>query len=100
MFPISMHLALLAFLFPHSLAQQVIFQEPSAHPSPSAPYGPLPWGELNVIHTTDTHGFVSFSSALSLGSGYSSWLRGHLGASTPEPNYSGEYLSVPVLCRF
>ncbi|GAV99245.1 vacuolar protein [Lentinula edodes] len=38
------------------------------------PTRPLEWGELNIIHTTDTHG----------------WLLGHQHASFPEPNYSGD----------
>ncbi|KAF9222392.1 hypothetical protein BS17DRAFT_783645 [Gyrodon lividus] len=38
------------------------------------PYRPLVWGDFNVIHTTDTHG----------------WLLGHQKASWPEPNYSGD----------
>lgn len=35
------------------------------------PYRPLVWGDFNVIHTTDTHG----------------WLLGHQKASFPEPDY-------------
>lgn len=35
------------------------------------PNRPLEWGDINVIHTTDTHG----------------WLLGHQKASWPEPNY-------------
>ena len=35
------------------------------------PTRPLVWGDVNVIHTTDTHG----------------WLLGHQKASAPEPNY-------------
>ncbi|KIJ66131.1 hypothetical protein HYDPIDRAFT_174819 [Hydnomerulius pinastri MD-312] len=38
------------------------------------PYRPLVWGDFNVIHTTDTHG----------------WLLGHQKASWPEPDYSGD----------
>lgn len=34
----------------------------------------LEWGDLNILHTTDTHG----------------WLQGHTKASDPEPNYSGD----------
>ncbi|KIM60913.1 hypothetical protein SCLCIDRAFT_1216413 [Scleroderma citrinum Foug A] len=34
----------------------------------------LLWGDFNVLHTTDIHG----------------WLLGHQGASWPEPNYSGD----------
>ena len=42
---------------------------------PSAPLTPpsreLVWGDVNIIHTTDSHG----------------WLLGHQKASFPEPNY-------------
>ncbi|KAK0488718.1 Metallo-dependent phosphatase-like protein [Armillaria novae-zelandiae] len=39
------------------------------------PTRPLEWGDINIIHTTDTHG----------------WLLGHQKASFPEPNYSGDF---------
>jgi 2',3'-cyclic-nucleotide 2'-phosphodiesterase (5'-nucleotidase family) len=35
------------------------------------PYRPLVWGDFNVIHTTDTHG----------------WLLGHQKLTFPEPDY-------------
>ena len=35
------------------------------------PSRPLPWGDVNIIHTTDSHG----------------WLLGHQKTSFPEPNY-------------
>ncbi|KAF8557876.1 hypothetical protein OG21DRAFT_1406257 [Imleria badia] len=38
------------------------------------PYRPLVWSDFNVIHTTDTHG----------------WLLGHQKSAWPEPNYSGD----------
>ncbi|KAH7909661.1 Metallo-dependent phosphatase-like protein [Hygrophoropsis aurantiaca] len=38
------------------------------------PYRPLVWSDFNVIHTTDTHG----------------WLLGHQKSSFPEPDYSGD----------
>ncbi|KAJ7126206.1 Metallo-dependent phosphatase-like protein [Mycena epipterygia] len=38
------------------------------------PTRPLQWGSLNIIHTTDSHG----------------WLLGHQKASPPEINYSGD----------
>ncbi|KAJ7913903.1 Metallo-dependent phosphatase-like protein [Mycena leptocephala] len=38
------------------------------------PSHPLQWGSLNIIHTTDSHG----------------WLLGHQKTSFPEPNYSGD----------
>ncbi|KAL5498002.1 hypothetical protein ACEPAH_2933 [Sanghuangporus vaninii] len=41
----------------------------------TAPTRPLVWGDVNVIHSTDTHG----------------WLLGHQKASPPEPNYSGDF---------
>ncbi|PLW31410.1 hypothetical protein PCANC_16728 [Puccinia coronata f. sp. avenae] len=40
-----------------------------------APTRQLEWGDLNIIHTTDTHG----------------WLLGHLKSESPEPNYSGDF---------
>jgi 2',3'-cyclic-nucleotide 2'-phosphodiesterase (5'-nucleotidase family) len=39
------------------------------------PARPLQWGDINVIHTTDSHG----------------WLLGHAKSSFPEPNYSGDF---------
>ncbi|KAI0076521.1 hypothetical protein K474DRAFT_1662882 [Panus rudis PR-1116 ss-1] len=39
------------------------------------PTRPLEWGDVNIIHTTDSHG----------------WLLGHQKASFPEPNYSGDF---------
>ncbi|KAH9485625.1 hypothetical protein JR316_0002535 [Psilocybe cubensis] len=45
--------------------------------TPSIPLPPptrqLDWGDINIIHTTDSHG----------------WLLGHQKTSYPEPNYSG-----------
>ncbi|KAI0692870.1 Metallo-dependent phosphatase-like protein [Cerioporus squamosus] len=38
------------------------------------PTRPLVWGDVNIIHTTDSHG----------------WLLGHQKSSFPEPNYSGD----------
>ena len=35
------------------------------------PSSPLVWGDVNIIHTTDSHG----------------WLLGHQKTSFPEPNY-------------
>ncbi|KAK7020432.1 Metallophos domain-containing protein [Favolaschia claudopus] len=39
------------------------------------PSRPLTWGSLNILHTTDSHG----------------WLLGHQKTSFPEPNYSGDF---------
>lgn len=44
----------------------------AASPVPlSPPTRPLQWGDINILHTTDTHG----------------WLLGHQKKSFPEPNY-------------
>ncbi|TDL19499.1 hypothetical protein BD410DRAFT_792116 [Rickenella mellea] len=52
---------------------QIKRANPSSPVTP--PSRPLVWGDVNVIHTTDTHG----------------WLLGHQKASSPEPNYSGDF---------
>ncbi|CCO30447.1 putative protein PB2B2,06c [Rhizoctonia solani AG-1 IB] len=49
--------------------------QPDATASPSWPSAPLEWGDINFLHTTDSHG----------------WLLGHTKASLPEPNYSGDF---------
>ncbi|KAF8757969.1 ser thr protein phosphatase [Rhizoctonia solani] len=49
--------------------------QPGATPSTTWPTVPLEWGNINFLHTTDTHG----------------WLLGHLHESPPEPNYSGDF---------
>ena len=42
------------------------------YPPPlTLPTRPLQWGDVNILHTTDTHG----------------WLLGHQKSSFPEPNY-------------
>ncbi|KAH9855907.1 Metallo-dependent phosphatase-like protein [Lenzites betulinus] len=46
---------------------------PQTHLTP--PSRPLEWGDVNIIHTTDSHG----------------WLLGHQKSSFPEPNYSGDF---------
>ncbi|GKZ82327.1 hypothetical protein AnigIFM56816_007139 [Aspergillus niger] len=45
--------------------------QPDSHNTTHWPTRPLPWGELNIIHTTDTHG----------------WLEGHLN----EVNYGADW---------
>ena len=45
--------------------------QPDAQSAISLPRGPLEWGQLNVLHTTDTHG----------------WLEGHL----KEQNYGADW---------
>lgn len=48
---------------------------PYASSSLPLPSSPLPWGDLNILSTTDTHG----------------WVRGHLhSAFPPEANYGGD----------
>ncbi|CAA7260475.1 unnamed protein product [Cyclocybe aegerita] len=54
----------------HSIISRAV---PSAPLTP--PSRPLEWGDINIIHTTDTHG----------------WLLGHQKKSFPEPNYSGDF---------
>ncbi|CAE6413839.1 unnamed protein product [Rhizoctonia solani] len=49
--------------------------QPGATPSTTWPTVPLEWGNINFLHTTDTHG----------------WLLGHLHGSPPEPNYAGDF---------
>ena len=43
--------------------------------SVTPPTRPLEWGDINILHTTDTHG----------------WLLGHQKSSPPEPNYSADF---------
>lgn len=44
------------------------------------PSRPLQWGDINILHTTDTHG----------------WLLGHQKTSFPEPNYRWVSLSSDI----
>ena len=61
-----------AFQLPFQPDHHLDQAEQSALPSPS---GPLPWADLNILSTTDTHG----------------WLRGHLHAARdPESLYSAD----------
>ncbi|GAA5891579.1 hypothetical protein JCM6882_004515 [Rhodosporidiobolus microsporus] len=62
----------LAALLSHSAALQIPLQQPDASPPTDWPYRPLPWGEINVLATTDTHG----------------WLGGH---QRNEPQFSGDW---------
>ncbi|KAH9058231.1 Metallo-dependent phosphatase-like protein [Lactarius vividus] len=54
----------------HSHARRAPPQAPLTRPS-----RPLVWGDVNIIHTTDSHG----------------WLLGHQKPSFPEPNFSGDF---------
>lgn len=48
------------------------------------PTRPLVWSDINIIHTTDSHG----------------WLLGHQKASFPEPNYRRVFfLIAPTMCE-
>ncbi|KAI8458527.1 Metallo-dependent phosphatase-like protein [Phakopsora pachyrhizi] len=49
--------------------------QPSASDPKASPTRPLEWGDLNIIHTTDSHG----------------WLIGHLKDEEPEPSYSADF---------
>ncbi|KAI0301732.1 Metallo-dependent phosphatase-like protein [Multifurca ochricompacta] len=53
------------------------FQTPLVKPSSTQtiPHRKLVWGDVNIIHTTDTHG----------------WLLGHQKLVPPEPNYNGNF---------
>lgn len=51
--------------------QQRLMQQPGAYPPEDAELRELPWSHINVIHTTDTHG----------------WLAGHL----LEPQFSADW---------
>lgn len=53
----------------HDHAKRALPSVPLAPPT-----RPLEWGDINIIHTTDSHG----------------WLLGHQKTSFPEPNYSGD----------
>ncbi|KAF9519340.1 hypothetical protein BS47DRAFT_1379355 [Hydnum rufescens UP504] len=55
---------------PHAKRSQSDAVQPTSWPS-----SPLVWGDINFIHTTDSHG----------------WLLGHKKATYPEPNYSGDF---------
>lgn len=53
------------------LTRNVRRMQPDAQNSTTSPKGPLSWGQLNFLHTTDTHG----------------WLEGHL----KEQNYGADW---------
>lgn len=58
------------------LTRNVRRMQPDAQNATSGPKGPLEWGQINFLHTTDTHG----------------WLEGHI----KEQNYGadwGDYVS-------
>lgn len=58
------------------MTRNVRRMQPDAQNATSGPKAPLAWGQLNVLHTTDTHG----------------WLEGHI----KEQNYGadwGDYVS-------
>lgn len=40
-----------------ALSTTILAAQPSAAPPVSAPLRDLPWGQLNFLHTTDTHGW-------------------------------------------
>ncbi|KAH7107878.1 Metallo-dependent phosphatase-like protein [Auriculariales sp. MPI-PUGE-AT-0066] len=57
-----------------SQAALVRRQQPDATLTTGFPYSPLPWGDINIVATTDSHG----------------WMLGHTKGSYPEPNYSAD----------
>ncbi|KAG0695394.1 Metallo-dependent phosphatase-like protein [Suillus ampliporus] len=73
---LSLALRVVACAGDHLHARDGHVHETHAYPHVplSPPYRPLVWGDLNVIHTTDTHG----------------WLLGHQKSSLAEPYYSGD----------
>jgi len=58
----------------HDHAHERLVRRSSSSSVIAAPKVPLEWGDINFIHTTDSHG----------------WLLGHQKLSPPEPNYSGD----------
>ncbi|GAA6039301.1 hypothetical protein JCM8097_003252 [Rhodosporidiobolus ruineniae] len=64
--------ASLQLLFLRSQPALAPLQQPDSAPPDAQPYRPLPWGEVNILSTTDTHG----------------WLMGH---QRNEPSYSGDW---------
>ncbi|KAK7617313.1 Metallo-dependent phosphatase-like protein [Phyllosticta citricarpa] len=62
--------------FPVFFATVVLSAQPSAPSPKAAPIRELPWGQLNFLHTTDTHG----------------WLGGHLQESSYSADW-GDYIS-------
>ncbi|KAE8157432.1 Metallo-dependent phosphatase-like protein [Aspergillus tamarii] len=65
-----------------ALIAPILARQPSAPEAIAAPLRDLKWGQLNFLHTTDTHG----------------WLAGHL----QEPSYSadwGDYVSFATRMR-
>lgn len=64
------------------LATLAIASQPSAPPPVAQPIRPLPWGQLNFLHTTDTHG----------------WHAGHLQESQYSADW-GDYISFAQRMR-
>ncbi|KAJ6615583.1 Metallo-dependent phosphatase-like protein [Mycena sp. CBHHK59/15] len=65
----------------HEGEAQIPFRGLSRPQTLPPPSRPLQWGDINVIHTTDTHG----------------WLLGHQKQSFPEPNYRIQEKDVDLL---
>ncbi|KAF9047525.1 Metallo-dependent phosphatase-like protein [Panaeolus papilionaceus] len=59
---------------PHDHSKRGHSHGPAPVQSVTPPSRALEWGDINIIHTTDSHG----------------WLLGHQKKSFPEPNYSGD----------
>ena len=42
------------------LTRHVRRMQPDAQNATTGPKGPLEWGQINFLHTTDTHGYVTW----------------------------------------
>lgn len=62
------------------VGDEYIFEQPGSKQSSSAPSRPLEWGDFNVLHTTDTHG----------------WLAGHL----LEANFGADWGDLVTFTQF
>lgn len=49
------------------LTRHVRRSQPDAQNATSGPRGPLEWGQINFLHTTDTHGWLEGRSAVGKG---------------------------------
>ena len=65
--------------------------QPDATASSSWPAAPLQWGDINFLHTTDSHGEFGPRKPWPPLTPHTGWLLGHTKGSQPEPNYSGDF---------
>ncbi|KNZ55722.1 hypothetical protein VP01_25g4 [Puccinia sorghi] len=64
--------------------------QPSATQPRGVPARQLEWGDLNILHTTDTHVLIANPPKPCILPVFQGWLLGHLKSEQPEPNYSGD----------